>query len=288
MWTEREEREGVPAVGDPGRASAGVGPGRLPRFPESADHELTESVVPCAQVRAASVRGLMHRYQGTPRQDRFSVVFDQATSTLVVTVCDGVGEFELSHEAAAFVAAEAPRAYLCHRGWPEAIAEVNDRLTAFAAGAADRPRLDAVPRDPRMATTLAAAAVCLEPDRRVATIAWTDDTAAWFLRCGQWECLTPAPGRGDGGSGLHSGRVRGLPHPDPRVQVIETSLADGALFVVSDGIGEPLLQAGQVREALAQWWVAPPDAFTFARQVGFARKSHVDDRTAVGVWFDPV
>jgi hypothetical protein len=28
----------------------------------------------------------------------------------------------------------------------------------------------------------------------------------------------------------------------------------------------------------------PPDPYTFAAQVGFARKSHIDDRTVVGIW----
>ena len=31
----------------------------------------------------------------------------------------------------------------------------------------------------------------------------------------------------------------------------------------------------------------PPDPFTFAAQVGFARKSHMDDRTVVGIWPSP-
>ena len=37
---------------------------------------------------------------------------------------------------------------------------------------------------------------------------------------------------------------------------------------------------------LAAWWARPPDPLTFAAQVGFARKTHVDDRTVVGIWPD--
>jgi hypothetical protein len=44
--------------------------------------------------------------------------------------------------------------------------------------------------------------------------------------------------------------------------------------------------SGQVRDTLGGWWAAPPDVFTFARQVAFARRGHMDDRTVVGVWFD--
>jgi hypothetical protein len=43
----------------------------------------------------------------------------------------------------------------------------------------------------------------------------------------------------------------------------------------------------QVKETLADWWAAPPNLFEFAQQVGFARRGHLDDRTVVGVWFEP-
>jgi len=55
---------------------------------------------------------------------------------------------------------------------------------------------------------------------------------------------------------------------------------------MTDGVGVPLELAAEVRDTLAQWWASPPDVFTFARQVGFARKTHMDDRTVVGIWFD--
>lgn len=273
------------AIGDPGRAPVEIGPGAPTFHPDSADHELTECAVPGAQVRAASVRGLMHRYQRQPRQDRFSVVYDDASRTLVIAVCDGVSQFELSHEAAAFVAADTPRAYLNHRGWLPAVAEVNERLTRFADEAALRPRLLALLADSRMATTLAAVAIRLDGERPVASMAWTDDTSVWYLVDGGWELLTQPPDQQDNG-GLHSSRVRALPHPDPRVSVTERELAGGALFITTDGVGQPLRDARQVQETLAQWWATPPDIFTFARQVAFARKAHVDDRTVVGVWFD--
>jgi hypothetical protein len=38
--------------------------------------------------------------------------------------------------------------------------------------------------------------------------------------------------------------------------------------------------------ALAAWWRRPPDPFTFGAQVGFARKTHLDDRTVIGLWPD--
>ena len=53
---------------------------------------------------------------------------------------------------------------------------------------------------------------------------------------------------------------------------------------MSDGVGNPLSYGPDVRAALAQWWARPPDPFTFAAQVGFAKRTHIDDRTAVGIW----
>lgn len=274
------------AIGEPGRAATQLGAGLPPRFPDSADHELSECQVPGATVRAASVRGLLHRYRDQPRQDRFSLVFDPRTRTLIVTVCDGVGQFALSQEAAAFVAQDVPRAYLVHRDWSVAVAEVNERLKDFVATTADRPHLDHVPDGVRMATTLAAAAINLDPDDRYASVAWTDDSSAWLLAGPQWHNLTPDPDAAGDDSGLHSGRVKALPHADPRLRTAEYRIDDHPLFLMTDGVGVPLEGSAQVRETLADWWAAPPDVFTFAQQVGFARKGHMDDRTVVGVWFE--
>ena len=127
----------------------------------------------------------------------------------------------------------------------------------------------------------------VEQERLVASIAWTDDSTVWLLGKGVWEPIagdSPADDRG----GLHSTKVRALPHEEPRLTVVDQELTGGgALFVMTDGIGDPLQHAGQVQETLAEWWASPPDILTFASQVGFARKASLDDRTAVGVWFDP-
>lgn len=274
-------------IGEPGRAATELGPGLPTRCPDSADHELSECSVPGASVRAASVRGILHRYRNQPRQDRYSVIFDPPTMTLVVTVCDGVGQFALSQEAASFVAIDVPRAFLAHRDWHRAVAEVNERLQDFIATAGSRARLDQVPGDIRMATTLVAAAICLEPNNRHTSVAWTDDSSAWLLVEGRWLNLTPDPDTSEDASGFYSGRVRALPHASPSLATAEHPLGDGPLFLMTDGVGVPLQGSEQVRETLAGWWATPPDLFTFAQQVGFARKGHMDDRTVVGVWLEP-
>jgi hypothetical protein len=275
------------AIGEPGRAATELGSGLPTRFPDSSDHELSECGVPGASVRAASVRGVLHRYRNQPRQDRFSVVFDAPTMTLVVTVCDGVGQFALSQEAASFVAVDVPRAFLAHRDWHLTVAEVNQRLEDFIATVGSRAHLDQISGDIRMATTLAAAAICLEPNNPHLSVAWTDDSSAWFLIEGRWLNLTPGLDASDDASELYSGRVRALPHASPSLTTAEHPLGDGPLFLMTDGVGVPLQGSEQVRETLADWWATPPDLFTFAQQVGFARKGHMDDRTVVGVWFEP-
>jgi hypothetical protein len=274
------------AIGEAGRAATELGAGLPTRFPGSADHELSECQVMGASVRAASVRGIMHRYRDQPRQDRFSIIYDPPSMTLIVTVCDGVGQFALSQEAAGFVAADLPRALLAHRDWHRAVAEVNERLKDYVAEVATRTHLDALPADPRMATTLAAAAICLDPADRRASVAWTDDSSVRLLSGTKWWTLTP--GADDAGDdGIHSGRVKALPHANPRLQTADYDVGGGPLFLMTDGVGVPLDGSEQVRETLAEWWATPPNLFAFAQQVGFARRGHMDDRTVVGVWFEP-
>ncbi|QKW12237.1 protein phosphatase 2C domain-containing protein [Verrucosispora sp. NA02020] len=285
-------RFGVPAVGVPGRAALELPAGPPSQVGDGADHELSECSFPGVQVRAASVRGLLHRYRAEPRQDRYSIAHDAVTDTLIVSVCDGVGSLRLSHEAAGFVAREMPRSYRSHGEWPAAISEVNQRLTGYADELA-RIVLEAGSADAGMATTFVGTAICLTGPR-TASIAWTDDSTVWSLVEGEWSKLTADPAAADigaagpqaVGNGLHTGGVRALPHPRPRFRTIEVPVGVGALFVMSDGVGVPLESAREVRDTLAGWWATAPDVFTFASQVGFARKSHLDDRTVVGLWFD--
>ena len=77
-----------------------------------------------------------------------------------------------------------------------------------------------------------------------------------------------------------------MPTPDGGCSWCSFRIRGGALFAMSDGVGNPLAWSTEVRATLAQWWSRPPDPLSFAAQVGFARKSHVDDRTVVGIWPD--
>jgi Protein phosphatase 2C len=272
---------GVPGIGDPGRAARELPAGFPPAAPAVPDHVLAEYATDDLEIRAASVRGLLHRYREQPRQDAFSVVHDPASDTTVVVVCDGVGSLPRSHEAAAFVVDRLPMHYWAHRDWDTAVKAVNAELHDLATRAV--AAVDPADRDAhRMATTLVAVAIDRTPDGRRARIVRSDDSTVWRLTPdGTW---MPAAADGPEAAGVHTGSVRALPAPSPRLHHTEVPFADGALFVMTDGVGTPLENAAEVRATLAGWWSSPPPIFRFGSQVGFARKTHMDDRTVVGVW----
>lgn len=82
----------------------------------------------------------------------------------------------------------------------------------------------------------------------------------------------------------YSGRVKALPSSDGACEWCGFRVRGGTLFVMSDGVANPLRWSKEVAETLAGWWACPPDPLVFAAQVGFARRGHMDDRTVVGIW----
>lgn len=279
-------QRGVPAVGDPGRAARELAAGFPPLLPAVPDHVLAEYATADLEIRAASIRGLLHRHREQPRQDSFSVVHDRASDTTVVVVCDGVGSLDRSHEAAALVVDRLPVHFWAHRDWDVAVKHVNadlQDLLALVAAAADA---GADPRSNGMATTLVAVAISPSEHGRVARIVRSDDSTVWHLAVdGRWSQVCAQ--QVDPDPALHSGSVRALPAVAPRLHHAEVSFGSGALFVMTDGVGVPLENSAEVRTTLAGWWAGAPNVFAFGQQVGFARKTHLDDRTAVGMWLIP-
>lgn len=270
----------VPAIGDSGRAARELTSGQPPIEPTVLDHSLCEYAAPDIEIRGASIRGLLHRYRGEQRQDTFSVTYDQPTRTTLLVVCDGVGSLSRSHEAAALVAARLPIHYWPQRNWREAIAAVNDELIDVV----DRRHWGSgSPGGSDMATTVAAVAITPGLGGWRVTTARTDDTTVWTLDHDHvWTAVSADLDQEE--NGVHTGSVRALPHRAPRVQLTEFTFHGCALFVMTDGVGVPLAGSAQVQQTLARWWSAPPAVFDFGRQVGFARKGHLDDRTVVGAW----
>jgi hypothetical protein len=137
-----------------------------------------------------------------------------------------------------------------------------------------------------MATTAVAVTVRREAGKWVGEAAWVGDSMLWHLSAtGQWTLLTGSRLNG-AEADYHSAGVRPLPSADGACTWCGFRLDGGALFVMTDGVANPLRWSRDVQKVLADWWLRPPDPFTFAAQVGFARKAHVDDRTVVGIWAD--
>jgi hypothetical protein len=274
------------SIGDPGRAAVEMPDGAPPARTGPADAELSAASLPGMVIRAASCRGLMHRANGTVRQDAFALGHRAGDdgSRLVAVVCDGVGQFGRSDEAAVSASRRLAELGTAGMPWPEAFAQVNEDLGKLAgeARAADPDGSDAG----GMATTAVAVAVWRDGDGWAGEAAWAGDSTLWHLGAGaQWTPLTRPPGH-DAEADYHSTAVRPLPSADGTCTSLPFRAGPGALFVMTDGVANPLAWSEDVQAALAGWWSRPPDPFTFAAQVGFARKSHLDDRTVVGIWPD--
>jgi hypothetical protein len=269
---------GLFAIGDPGRAAVETPDGPPPATIGPADIALSAATLSGMWIRAASSRGVQHRAQHTLRQDAFAL--GQAADGLAVAVvCDGVGSLDRSDYAATRVS---QRLAECGTGgipWPDAFASVNSEL-AKAAAEAEATGFGA------MATTAVAVSVCRSGEMWLGEVAWVGDSPLWHLSDdGVWRPITLAVA-GDGGPGFHSSGVRPMPTADGSCSWCSFRLRGGALFAMTDGVGNPLAWSAEVRATLAHWWARPPDPLTFAGQVGFARKSHIDDRTVVGIWPD--
>lgn len=271
-----------PEIGDPGRAALEIAPGPPVRPAGRADIELSSVCVHDLTVRAATVRGVMHRRRGEPRQDAFALASIDASpdnGDLVIAVCDGVGEFADSHLAADRAAERTVELARARGDWTEIVGIVNEEVAETDC----RSRQTANDRC-GAATTVAAARITKAEQAWLVSGAWVGDSSIWLLdRQGNWTCVSHPESSADIDD-YYSTAVRALPARDVTPELVEFSLLDGAVFVLSDGIGNPLAWTSEVKETLAAWWAMPPDPFMFGMQVGFARRGHLDDRTAVGVW----
>lgn len=273
------------SIGNPGRAAAELTDGALPQQPGPADVELSGASAAGVIVRAASCRGLAHQASGTPRQDAFAICHERAQSgRLIAVACDGAGFFSQSHEAAALVSRGLAERAADGLSWANAFALVNRELQELATKANEdqTSARDARPGD--MATTAVAVAVARHAEGWTGAVAWVGDSMLWHLdNNSQWHLLTQAQDENDTRI-YHSTATRMLPSSNGACTSREFIVAGGALFVMTDGVGLPLGGSQDVQEKLAEWWSRPPNPLTFAGQVAFARKSHIDDRTVIGIW----
>lgn len=283
--TESAAHEKVFAIGTPGRAALELQPGPPPSRIGPADVELSTASMPGLVIQAASSRGLQHRALGTVRQDAFALgCHDVADGDryAVAVVCDGVGSLYRSDEAARLVSRKI--AELAAAGTPlsDAFTCSNEELRKVAEQAAelapDRSRT------PTMATTAVAVTARRDGGTWTGEAVWVGDSTLWHLDDGGTWTLITGSADDDEDDIYYSGRVKALPSRSGTCERCEFRVQGGALFLMSDGVANPLRWSQEVKQALAGWWAHPPDPFVFAAQVGFARRGHMDDRTVVGIW----
>lgn len=251
------------------------------------------------QVRAASVRGRIHRFEGTVRQDSFymgSVAVSEKTF-LLLSVADGVGSLPLSHVAAEAAARAAVNFFSDRLSRNDGeLEELDSELREYVEEAIlEKGRetlanleLTLEEAGQSMKTTLSVAIVEVglnsEGEHRCSVYAM-GDTSAWALRKpNAWELITRQKGEG---ADVFSSQVEALPTSSGRqFDEFQCSINPGeAFFLMSDGIGDPLGDgSGPVGETLSEKLLNPPDIYSFARICDFARRSHMDDRTLVGIW----
>jgi hypothetical protein len=256
------------AIGDPGRASVEVGAG-VPCGPLGwPDTAIDAHGVGGLEVRAASVRGIVHRYYGTPRQDSYSIAWQQDSNDLIIVVCDGVGSLESSHEAADLVARRMAAvltrdADTGELGWAEAFTAISDEIVNLSTETGGE-----------MATTVVCACISAAAEcAHRADIAWIGDSAAYLLTASGWAVVggsvKTAEADGDAGAPLSSS-TKALPSSSIALHTNAIEFTAGAgLFLMTDGVADALgTGCGEVGEGLGLWWDLPPDKFTFAAQVG--------------------
>jgi hypothetical protein len=266
------------AIGEPGRAAVETPDGPPPATVGPPDIELSAATLPGMQIRAASSRGIQHRVGQTLRQDAFALG-QAAGGVAVAVVCDGVGSLDRSDYAAGLASQRLAEYGATGMLWPDAFAAANEELAKVAA------EWEATGAG-AMATPAVAISVSWWAGMWIGEVAWVGDSPLWHLGDDLvWRPVTPAADT-DGGQGFHSSGVRPMPTADGSCSWCAFRISGGALFAMTDGVGNPLAWSAEVRDTLAHWWARPPDPLVFAAQVGFARKSHIDDRTVVGIWPD--
>ncbi|WP_431972354.1 protein phosphatase 2C domain-containing protein [Nocardia sp. bgisy134] len=243
-------------------------------------------------VRAASVRGYLHRYGGAPRQDDFAITVDPERQRLVVAVADGVSSAKYSHVGSSTVVRyatrwlEEPPEPLDDGGWHTLFKSAAWTLTEQAAAVLSLPEADAEQAERMLATTLACAVCEPHPDGGLsAVVAAVGDSGVWLLTDGTF--VPVLGGKEQSPSGLSCSAVVGLPRVPNDVAPQPVIIEPGQVLLVgTDGFGDPLgsgeggvgaLFAGLLGDRV-------PSQIEFAHALDFSRETFDDDRTLVAIW----
>ncbi|MFI6289770.1 protein phosphatase 2C domain-containing protein [Streptomyces sp. NPDC051018] len=258
-------------------------------------------------VRAVSVRGDSHRWNGECRQDAVGVSRlgpapapgagrgdgTAQSGLLLLAVADGVGSAPLSHRGSSHAVRLLAR-YL-DRVAEELAAALRNRDvatftaladTAVANTAAELRNLTEGPGT-AYATTLRALVVPLDPDVTARGFLAVGDGGLFRLRDRRWERLD-APGA-PGADGVIDTRTAALPDAYSGVgaALLTPSEPGDVLILCTDGFSGPLAGERELRDRLAEQWghsAAVPELSDFMWQVQTRVKSYDDDRSVVCLW----
>ena len=220
-------------------------------------------------VRAASLRGLRHRHDGTPCQDALGVVWNERRKALYAVVADGLGSLAGSGDAAR-QAVEA--ALSCGRALGK-----GDDAAEMLTRAGDSVQ-DFNGRAPEKGTaTMVVAEIRRGRSGFVLTTWGVGDSEAWLLNGGRWSVMH------------HERRTRSdnvTRHlPDVEARRAQRTLAGGSVVLLaSDGFAGALDPGSPLGRELAGRWQKPPTPLDFLAQVDFEDDLFTDDRAAVAVW----
>jgi serine/threonine protein phosphatase PrpC len=282
-------------------------PGTLPSVRDDLDGAVVADIVVdgathgALTVRAASIRGDSHRYEGGPRQDALGVTRlggpDPANGLLLLTVADGVGSaarshigsHEVSRSVALFLDRYAEQLAESLRAHDESTfsALVNSAVGSAAEGLA-RSVAERGGHPADHATTLRGLLVPLDPRVRDRGFFAVGDGGGALLRRGVW--TVDVFGEGQGGSGVIDTGTEALPGSRFARSLIHGPALPGDLLVLcTDGLSTPLAGDAGMRDFLAAAWGSAevPGPVDFLWQLQYRVKSYDDDRTAVCLWEGP-
>ena len=242
-------------------------------------------------VRAASVRGDAHRYDGSPRQDEFIVAHHPASESLIVAVADGVSSASAACDGALTVCHYATAAILDSLDQGRDLDWTNlFQCCAWSLIELAQRRVgddaDLQVAESLFATTLTIAVLTPRSGDLVElSTASIGDSALWILHEG--DLVQVIGGKSEAIDGEpFSSTVAALPRLPPKVFSVKREMSsDDVMLVISDGIGDPLSDGtGLVGELLKSELKVSPETLQFARIADFSRATFIDDRTLVAVW----